>query len=1108
MAGNFEILLEKLDRFIRRYYLNLLIKGSLLFGAGFLLLFLIFSLLEYFGYFGSGVRFVLFYGFLIFNVFVLLRYVVRPMAGFLKIGKRIDTAVAAQIIGKHFRHEIRDKITNALQLRHFMDENAEGQELIMAGIDQKSSFALKVPFADAIDFKGNRKYLPFFLFPLILVFGILLVRPAFVVEPASRIARYEMYFEKPAPFSFGFEGELQGFQGENLTIQASSKGAILPAQAAVRYGGAKYVMTADGKGLFSYQVRNLQESFQFFIESQGFVFGPFDLKVVQKPSFSHFSVKVQNPGYTRLGEQQYSNIGDLMVAEGADILWEFNTKGSGDVTFVLEEQNADVSEVRPGVFQVRQRASKSFGYHVFAWNEEVGKGDSLNYFVQVKPDAFPQIQIEEQQDSVLISHLFFRGLIQDDYGFSNLEFRYRIISERQKRLGEEGYFLSEKLAFDANSLNQTFYHHFDLNSVYASPGETVEYFFSVADNDGVNGPKTSRSRLFSLYIPSQEELLAQTRESNEQMKEEISSGISEVKQSRREIDEIRRQMLESERMNWQQRDALENLLEKQQQVQENFEKLNETRQQNEQRDQQFMEQNQRIQEKQEELNRLYEEVVSDELRELMEKIREELDKLDREQVYDMLNQMEFEMGQLENQMDRALEFFKQLEVERLLQQSMDLLDQAKMDQDAVMEDTSSGQADNDQLIEDQSDINESLETLSDMLEEFREKNDQLRRPHNIDDTSELENSMMEDLQKALDQLQEGQPNRSLQNQEGGRQKMDQLSMRLQSMQASMGEEQLAEDARALRVILENLLKSSFSQENLLLEVRTINVNDPRFVEVIQEQRKIQEDLKMIEDSLVALSKRQLQIGSYVNREIGEINMNLERGMVELVNRRRFQGASRQQFVMTHINNLALLLNESLQNMQMQMAANGGGDPMSDGQCQGGFPGLREMQEKLNQMLEQLQQGHQPMPGESGQPMSVSEQLARLAAEQEAIRNQLKGLADELKQAGEDGRALDQLQRDMERTELDIVSRNITRQTVQRQQRILTRLLEHEQAQLQREQEERREGTTAKNYELSNPADVFEYNRIRNRELEMLRSLPPGMKPFYRSLVETYFLNVE
>jgi uncharacterized protein with von Willebrand factor type A (vWA) domain len=148
-----------------------------------------------------------------------------------------------------------------------------------------------------------------------------------------------------------------------------------------------------------------------------------------------------------------------------------------------------------------------------------------------------------------------------------------------------------------------------------------------------------------------------------------------------------------------------------------------------------------------------------------------------------------------------------------------------------------------------------------------------------------------------------------------------------------------------------------------------------------------------------------------------------------------------------------------------------------------------------------------MQGQGAQPMSMSEQLARLAAEQEAIRMQLRKITEEYKRGGENTQALDQLQREMERTELDIVTRNITRQTIQRQQRILTRLLEHEKAQLQREQEERREGTTAKNYQISNPADVFEYNRNRNRELEMLRSLPPELKPFYRSLVENYFLNV-
>ena len=190
------------------------------------------------------------------------------------------------------------------------------------------------------------------------------------------------------------------------------------------------------------------------------------------------------------------------------------------------------------------------------------------------------------------------------------------------------------------------------------------------------------------------------------------------------------------------------------------------------------------------------------------------------------------------------------------------------------------------------------------------------------------------------------------------------------------------------------------------------------------------------------------------------------------------------------------------------SASGQGQPQP-GQGEPSFQNMRQMQEGLNQMLQQMQQGHQPMPGKAGeQPMSTSEALARMAAEQEAIRQQLQRMADKLRQdgMGESQELLD-LQRDMQQTELDIVRRQISRQTVRRQEEILTRLLEHEKAELQQELEERRVGNTARFYEISNPEQYFEYNRIRNRELDMLRSLPAGLAPYYRSLVENYFLQM-
>jgi hypothetical protein len=119
------------------------------------------------------------------------------------------------------------------------------------------------------------------------------------------------------------------------------------------------------------------------------------------------------------------------------------------------------------------------------------------------------------------------------------------------------------------------------------------------------------------------------------------------------------------------------------------------------------------------------------------------------------------------------------------------------------------------------------------------------------------------------------------------------------------------------------------------------------------------------------------------------------------------------------------------------------------------------------------------------------------------------MADQLRKEGfGESQEIIDLQRDMQQTELDIVRKQISRQTLLRQEGILTRLLEHEKAELQREMEERRVGTTANVYDLSNPDSIFEYNKERNRELDMLRSIPAGLTPFYRTMVETYFLNVQ
>ena len=177
--------------------------------------------------------------------------------------------------------------------------------------------------------------------------------------------------------------------------------------------------------------------------------------------------------------------------------------------------------------------------------------------------------------------------------------------------------------------------------------------------------------------------------------------------------------------------------------------------------------------------------------------------------------------------------------------------------------------------------------------------------------------------------------------------------------------------------------------------------------------------------------------------------------------------------------------------------------------------MRQMQEKLNKQMESLKgelekQGKQNQ-GKRGQGNNrqMSEQLARMAAEQEAIRNEMKKYQDQMNEQGikPNGQLNDAMLK-MEQTEKDLVNKRILQETLNRQQEILTRLLESEKAELQREQEEKRQSTEAKNQKYSNPSSIFQYNIQKTTATELLKSTQPSYNYFYRNKINSYFLKFE
>ena len=386
------------------------------------------------------------------------------------------------------------------------------------------------------------------------------------------------------------------------------------------------------------------------------------------------------------------------------------------------------------------------------------------------------------------------------------------------------------------------------------------------------------------------------------------------------------------------------------------------------------------------------------------------------------------------------------------------------------------------------------------------------------DTEQMEENIEQEMQDASEQLEKDKKKKASDSQKGASEKMEQMAQQMQASMQSQQSQQQQEDMEDLRALLENIIQLSFDQEEIMENLRVIERDDPKYVELGQRQKKLEDDSKMVEDSLFALSKRVVQIESIVNEEISNINKNISYAIADIGERMTANATTRQQYVMTSYNNLALLLDEALQQMQMQMASQqpGKGNCENPGGMGSGKSGdkMSKMQEQMGQKLEQMkkalekgeqQGGRKPGMGDQG----MSKEIAKMAAEQAAIRREIEKMAQQLNEQGKgEGKGLEQIAEQMEENEKDLVNQEITRETLKRQQDILTRLLESEKAEREREYDNKRESNSPNSYERSNPEEYLEYNRRKAREVELLRTVPPDLKPYYKERVNDYFLNFE
>lgn len=1091
-------LTQKLEAFISKYYKNLLLKGALYFTASSLLFFLFISFAEHFGNFGTTIRTVLFWSFITTTLFILWKWIIAPLKGLYRVGSMLSQEDAAKIIGDHFS-EVEDKLLNLLQLVEL--SNSEN-ELIDASIQQKSEELNPIPFLNAIDFSENKRYLKYALIPVvILLFLFFSGNKSVVTESSARIISHNTHFEPKAPFLFVLDNEnLQGVKGEDFLLKMHFKGNEIPTNAYIVIEGNRHRLKG-ASGNFTHLIKNPQEDLVFQFWADGFFSESMAINIIPKPIIKSFETHINYPTYTGLKDESIRNKGNIRVPEGAKIHWLFETENAKKLFFKIKQKEV-VEQKGEERFEIQKTVYQSSNYGLFVQNNNLN-GDSIFYQLEVIKDAFPSIKLSEAIDSNDHYLRFFEGLIQDDYGFRSLTFNYRTISNKP------GEWHSTELSITKNN-QQGFYHHWNLSEASLAAGESVEFFFEVWDNDAVNGSKSSRSKTMVHKAPTKEEHEQQSENNNESLKTDIEETLKLAQEVQQELENLDKQLLEEKELSWEDKQKAQSLLEKQEKLQKKVEEIQQQQSLNQQEENRFEQPNEELLKKQEMLQELFENIMTEEMKDMMEELKKMMDDINKDELQKMLDEMQQNDEDLEKELDRSLELFKQLELQQKLENTIEKLDKLADKQEELSEQTQEKGANKEELQEEQKKLNEEFEKIQEELKKAEKLNQELEEKQKLPDMSSEEEQIQEEMQNSLEQLQKNMKKKSSKSQKSAAQKMEEMSKKLQSSMQQSESDSATEDMATLRQILENLITLSLDQETLLSNITETNINSPLYTNHIQQQKKLQNDAQIIEDSLFALSKRQPQVKSIVNKEINALNNSMEKALSWMEERASGKASERQQFAMTSANNLALLLSETLKQMQQQMSQQS--DSQSKKMCNkpnstGGqsMKQLKGMQEKLKKQMEQMMK-NQKGSGDKGKgKKKMGKELAKMAAQQEMIRKRMQEIREELSGDQQAKKSIDKMLKQMEETETDIINRNITQQTLLRQQEILSKLLEAEKAHREREKDKERqskEWLQDISNRLVNPLE--DYQKEKEKQEELLRTVPPALTPFYKNKVNEYF----
>jgi len=326
-----------------------------------------------------------------------------------------------------------------------------------------------------------------------------------------------------------------------------------------------------------------------------------------------------------------------------------------------------------------------------------------------------------------------------------------------------------------------------------------------------------------------------------------------------------------------------------------------------------------------------------------------------------------------------------------------------------------------------------------------------------------------------------------------------MQSQLSQMQQQMQSQQQQMNLTGLRNALENTLRLSQSQESLRTTIEDLTGEGSTVRRYARQQQSLSDGLQDVADSLQSIAGRLPRMSKAVQEQTGNALRAMEEATTSLDERQADQATGFQKTSMKHLNELALLLSDLMD--QMQQSSGGSGGQMSMQQAMQQLQKASGQQQKLNQQIQQFLNKAQ------GERLSKDMEARRkqLAKQQRQIKQQLEDMSigEETEQQilGD----LQKIAEQMDESADDLQNGRRSRDLIERQQQILTRLLNAQQSlRTQGKKQERRGRRAEDDVDRERPGDRPDPEDTDTLRRDLIRALEMGYTSDYEQLIKRYF----